>query len=503
MYTNEVIKGAPVDLDTFVADIVSTVRNVLGDREPLSPMHRERMPAALLDAVMGKQPLSVSIPVQAGGRGMHIRESMRLLAATSYESVQLSMILGINLFLFLQPVVKYAGAEVKAEIFRRFLEDRQMGGFMLTEPDFGADVLNLATSHTETDTCYQISGSKHWQGLTGYAKFWLIAARKKHLSGELAGDIDFFVADGNQSGQRIQVSEYYDSLGLYMLPYGLNQINISVPKHHKLQGQSTGIMMMLDILHNSRLQFPGMAMGFLQRTLDEAVAYTTTRRVGGNSLLTYDNVQYQISRMQAAYTICSAMCVRTCALDSLSRNASEMGLEANTMKALVTDLMHESSQMLLQLSGAKGYRLSQFAGRALIDSRPFQIFEGPNEMLYNQIAESTLRAMKITRQNNLFNHLAQTQPTSQSAKLFRDELHLSIEFSMSQRKKVDLGKIIARVIAAEYVTDLSNKGYRKELIDQAIQLLKQDIATLFSTFQSKQKPAPVADYHIGSCWFNF
>lgn len=112
-------------------------------------------------------------------------------------------------------------------------------------------------------------------------------------------------------------------------------------------------------------------MGYLQRVLDEAIAYCTKRHIGGLSLLTYDNVQYQLSRIQAAYTICPAMCARTCAINGIDRDASEMGLEANSIKALVTDLMQESAQILLQLSGAKGYWISEFAGRALIDSRPF------------------------------------------------------------------------------------------------------------------------------------
>lgn len=47
-----------------------------------------------------------------------------------------------------------------------------------------------------------------------------------------------------------------------MIPYGLNKIDIKVPQQNKLIPESTGLKMMLDILHRSRLQFPGMGMGF-------------------------------------------------------------------------------------------------------------------------------------------------------------------------------------------------------------------------------------------------
>ncbi|PZF71888.1 acyl-CoA dehydrogenase family protein [Taibaiella soli] len=504
MYQNEMLTASNTDLDTLLADVTATLRHWMNDQAARTKTPAEqRMPAGLLDRIMKIQPLSVAIPEAYGGRGGLIKESMRLLAATSYESLEMSMIFGINMFLFMQPVVKYADATVKADIFRHFLRRNQMGGFMLTEPDFGSDVLNLATSYTDDGNRYRISGRKHWQGLTGHATYWLVAARKKHASGELVRDIDFFIADGNQKEQQIEVLKYYDSLGLYMLPYGLNKIEVSIPKEQKLRGTSTGITMMLDILHNSRLQFPGMAMGFIERVLDEAIAYCSKRQMGGASLLAYDQVQYQISRIQAAYTICAAMCAKTCTFDSAVGDASGLGLDANSMKTVVTDLMHESAQTLLQLSGAKGYRLSEYAGRAVIDSRPFQIFEGPNDMLYNQIAETVLRGMKITRQNNLFNYLSQTLQFAEAVDLFRNELNLTIDFTIAQRKKITLGRIIARVVTAVYVLELMNKGYNRRLIDGAIALLRQDVIQLLGSFQSMHQTKVVTEYREQGSWFEF
>src|SRR3546814_12517888 len=93
-----------------------------------------------------------------------------------------------------------------------------------------------------------------------------------------------------------------------MIPYGRNKLNLTIPKKFKLNPESTGIKMMLDILHRSRMQFPGMGMGFIQRMLDEAIAHCKNRVVGAGNLLSLDQIQFQISKIQSAYTICSAMC---------------------------------------------------------------------------------------------------------------------------------------------------------------------------------------------------
>jgi alkylation response protein AidB-like acyl-CoA dehydrogenase len=98
------------------------------------------------------------------------------------------------------------------------------------------------------------------------------------------------------------VEELFDNLGLYMIPYGRNRIDVKVPEAHKLQPHTTGVKMMLDLLHRSRMHFPGLGMGFIQRMLDEAIDHCKQRFVGGKSLFGYDQVQERLSKIQASYT---------------------------------------------------------------------------------------------------------------------------------------------------------------------------------------------------------
>ncbi|WP_025763412.1 acyl-CoA dehydrogenase family protein [Dyadobacter tibetensis] len=457
----------------------------------------------VIKKILSKKPLSVSIPKQYGGRGGCIRESMGLLSTTAYESLPLSLLLGINMFLFLQPVAKYADKDIQKSVFKNFLESSHMGGLMLTEPDYGSDALNLKTSHSYGNNGYHIKGMKHWQGPTGLADYWLVASRKRLPSGELAADIDFFISDGNQAEQGIEVQEYYDNLGLFMIPYGLNKIDIVVPERQKLTSKGTGIKMMLDILHNSRLQFPGMAMGFLKRILDEAIQHCTQRKVGGKSLHLYDNIQYQLAKLQYAYTLCSAMCTRSCKISGMDKNASPHGLEANSMKALITDLMQESAQILLQLNGSKGFRFSSKAGMSILDSRPFQIFEGPNELLYNQIAETALREMKFRKILNVFEYLSQAPRTGKASGFFKNELDFTLYAEVPQRKMILLGKMIAKVVASEYLMELNNLGYNSQLIESAQSLLHVELAKVACAYHPPKLGQFTVDYQENSNWLSF
>src|SRR3546814_429479 len=152
------------------------------------------------------------------------------MAAASYESLPLSLTFGINIALFLEPVSKYGNEDIKRDIFNRFLHEQNMGGLMITEPAYGSDALNMKTAHRELEDNYRLEGIKHWQGLTGLADYWIIASRGSLPTGELKRDIEFFVCDVSKEGQTIEVEEYFDSIGLYMIPYGRNKLNLTIPK---------------------------------------------------------------------------------------------------------------------------------------------------------------------------------------------------------------------------------------------------------------------------------
>lgn len=489
------------DLTTFICNFEQALKRIFYEQNDINELSLERgLPPHVWKDIMSQKPLSVAIPNEYGGRGVIVKECLSLLSAASYESLALSLTFGINIALFLEPLAKYGADDVKADIFSNFLHRQSMGGLMITEPDFGSDALNMKTAYTEMQDSYSIKGRKHWQGLTGQADYWLVAARKNLEHGDLSRDVDFFITDNAQREQHIIVESYYSNLGLYMIPYGLNKIDVNVPKNQRLKPESTGIKMMLDILHRSRMQFPGMGMGFIKRMLDEALYHCKNRIVGTGSLLTLDSVQFQLSRIQTAFTICSAMCHRSSMISGIANNLATEGLEANSMKALVTDLMQESAQLCLQVSGANGYKISHIAGRGIVDSRPFQIFEGSNEMLYTQIGEILMKAMKKKKETNLYQFMSTFELSQKSAPYFRKAIDFSINETLTQRKLVDFGKIISRLICVQYTIELQFAGFRSDLVESCISNMQMEIARLVSDFTMTNQCLAVYDYRDGSSW---
>lgn len=492
-----------MDFFKFISRYKAKLNELFNKEEDINELSLSRgLPQDIFQQVMECQPLSVFIPKEYGGRGAQTHEALALLEASSYESLPLSLMMGINGALFLQPVANYGSEEVKKPIFDRFLYEQNMGGLMITEPDFGSDALRMETSFDKVqngdDVVYTIKGTKHWAGLTGAADYWLITARRKSKTGKLGRDIGFFIHDSKRGG--IEVEEYYKNLGLYMLPYGRNKINITVPESYRLQPKSTGIKMMLDTLHRSRLQFPGMGIGFLKRMMVEGVTHCKDRSVGGQSLFNYDQVKKRLNRLQSSFTICSAMCAYTSKNVPIDKDVSGMDIAANAIKTYTTDLMQQAAQSLLQLTGAKGYRLDHIAGRALIDSRPFQIFEGSNDILYQQISESVLKRMRRMKLENLYKFLCDFKLTQRASDYFSELLDFKVDNKLAQDRLVELGRILSRVISLEFTLRLSDKGFNQQLIENTIQTLRADVERMVTTFINENTADVVEDYEESSSW---
>ncbi len=439
-------------------------------------------PAEFLDPILKTNPFRVYLAEEYGGRGAHIKHGLSLLEACSYQSLPLSLMVGINGALFLQPVGIYAEESARKEIFSDFLANQRMGGMMITEPGHGSDALKMKTSFSklENGDKYHLQGLKHWAGLTGKADYWLLAARESKGQGRLGKDISFFIHPSRNKG--LEVVEYYKNPGLRLITYGRNQIDCEVDSNYRLVPKTSGIKMLTDILHRSRLQFPGMGVGYIRRLLETGIEHCSQREVGGKNLSDYKQVKSRIFALQSNFTVCSAMCAYTSQRAGCDKDLTGATVEANSIKALVTDYMQESAQSLMQLLGSTGYHISSLASRSIMDSRPFQIFEGSNDILYQQITESVIKSMNKMKTANVYQFLKDYELTSRAADYFKDCLSFELNPNLGQEKLVQLGRIFARVVSLQFTIDLGNAGFNKGMVANASDNLRAEVVSLLCHF---------------------
>ncbi len=489
MLCEDFLKSFESDLDTLLKD--RKHEEIASDRAKAQN---------LLTEIAQLKPLKVLIPEDCNGLGGEIADCIRLLSVASYRSLALSLTFGINWALCIQPVQKFGQSPVRENTLKDMADNGELGGLMITEPGYGTDALNMKTSAQRRGDVFSIKGTKHWGGLTGRAKYWVLTCREMDEKNNLTKDVSMFLCDVSQPGQNIKVEELYQNAGLHMIPYGINQLDLKIPVSHRMLPESTGIRMMLDLLHRSRMQFPGMALGFVHRILDDAIDYCEGRIIGKSSLISMDQVQQRLNEIQSSYTIISALChfcSRTSYVDS---DLSTMSFEANATKAVSTDLMQASAQAGVQLFGGKGYKLDEFIGRAIMDSRPFQIFEGSNDVLFTQNGTFIYKDMRRKKaesfkdylpENKYFKHVV-SQACVPADILFTDR--------PSQVELYHFGKIVSYVFIIGALQELGQSGFRSDLIASATAYLNKLIQYETISLKNIDSKGFVVDYQTNATW---
>ena len=93
--------------DSFINKFKTTLETVFHQENNIDQLSIHRgLPLEVLEKIMSAHPMSLCIPKEYGGRGGTVQENLTLLSAASYESLALSLTIGINSALFMQPVAK-------------------------------------------------------------------------------------------------------------------------------------------------------------------------------------------------------------------------------------------------------------------------------------------------------------------------------------------------------------------------------------------------------------
>jgi alkylation response protein AidB-like acyl-CoA dehydrogenase len=324
--------------------------------------------------------------------------SLETVRQAAYHSVELALSLGITVSLFTAPVRRFAPALWRSQLEEGFLSGGQLGGMMITEPGCGTDMMACRTWCRRTGTGYELTGTKHWAGLTGLADYWLILAKDETADrSQRFPSLNFFICRNDPKA--FEVVKFYGTAGLRSIPYGVTEIRAREEVLGPLLvGNSVRRFREIhSILQRSRISISAITLGACQRIAADALAHVQSRHVFGRALGGYGQAQARIAEIEAGRDISRALfgvACREAARADASDDAEVDGLSANVVKVVCTDLAFAAATSASQLLGGNSYRTDTYIGRATADLRPFRIFEGSNDVLCEAVWAAIEKAAK-------------------------------------------------------------------------------------------------------------
>src|SRR5690606_29045995 len=116
-------------------------------------------------------------------------------------------------------------------------------------------------------------------------------------------EFGYFIVDRNEGFRTVQL---YEALGLKLLDYGVNDIDVTVPRHRRIDAEEKG-MTSVALFLASRSLLAAAGAGFLRRISREAHAYADGRLIGRRQQSKIGFVRYRLAAIDSSAAICEAL----------------------------------------------------------------------------------------------------------------------------------------------------------------------------------------------------
>ena len=267
----------------------------------------------------------------------------------------------------------FASEALKEQYLPKVASGEYIAAFALSEPDAGSDVAAMQTSARLDGDEYVLNGCKTWISNGGIADYYTVFARTGDEGGSRG--ISCFIVDADTPGFR--VAERINVIAPH--PLGMLEFrDCRIPRTQLVGQEGKGFGIAMATLDVFRSTVGAAALGFARRALDEASAYSKTRKMFGGRLADLQMTQSALGEM-ALDIDASALLIYRAAWKKDS-GAQRITREAAMAKLYATESAQKIIDTAVQLHGGLGVTSGHIVESLYREIRALRIYEGASEV---------------------------------------------------------------------------------------------------------------------------
>ncbi len=278
---------------------------------------------------------------------------------------------------------KYVGQLVRAEY---------VGGFGITEPDAGSDVMAMDSTAEDRGDHWELNGTKTWISNAPVGDVVIYYAYTDKTQG--AKGLSAFVVElKNFNGIR---TTNLDKLGSHSSPTG--EIFLSgtrVPKENLIGQVGDGARILFGSLNQTRLSAAAGAVGVAQACLETVLKYCRERQQFGQAIGAFQMNQDMIAQM-ATEIEASRLLVYKAAW-AKDQGRLNNGLDVAMAKYMAGETAVKCANYAMRILGAYGYSTEYPVARLYRDAPTYTMVEGSSNICKWIIALDQLGYRKANR----------------------------------------------------------------------------------------------------------
>lgn len=320
----------------------------------------------------------LEIPAEYGGTGLSYETTAMIFEELAKVDAGYAITF-VTTFVALRNVI-LSGTPEQGKYFADIIGKGNFAGFALTEPNAGSDPAAMRATAVKDGDYYILNGAKTFITNGALASVFVGFFKTNPEAGHKG--ISAFIVDADDPG--ITIGKHENKMGLRLSnTTDVTFENVRVTASSMVGPEGSGFKLALNALNLSRAFVATMAVGIMQRALDESVKYAKERKQFGQPLIKFQMVQQMLADMAIKIEASRTLVNNTM---RMMDNGNLVRKEGAITKAFVSDCAQEVTSNAVQIFGGYGYSKEYPVEKLMRDAKIFQIFEGANQIQRMTIA---------------------------------------------------------------------------------------------------------------------
>ena len=367
--------GSAARADAVIAWLRAYAARRLDSR--LADERRSLPPHVLLD-FGARGLLGLQAPRSSGGLALATTDLVRVMAQLAAIDLTLATLVGVHNGLGLRPLLRYAPDPLRQAWLPTLAAGRQLAAYALSEPQAGSNPRAIGSRAARVEGGWRLDGEKHLIGLAAWAGVLTVFARAFDAAGRSLGTVALLVP-GDAPGLSLGAEAL--TMGMRAMPQSAVRFEaVFVPDAQVLGTPGAGMEVAHDAMGFARLGIGALCVGAMKRCLQLMARYAERRDIAGGRLIDNPVTLLRLHELDCAIQAAEAL------VDALATSIDEgapLPLDAcSACKCVLSELLWEAVDRLMQMLGGRGYLETNLAPQLLRDARVLRILEGPSEALY-------------------------------------------------------------------------------------------------------------------------
>ena len=356
--------------------------------KPVAAEHdeNETFPWEIVKVIADADIFGLYIEEKYGGMGGGILEMSIATEELSWGCAGIALAFaatGLGTF----PIILF-GNEAQKEKYLPMVCKGTVAAFCLTEAEAGSDASAIKTTAKKDGDYYILNGTKQWITNGKEAGIYTVVAMTNKSKG--ARGASAFIVEKGTPG--LSFSKKEKKLGIR--GSSTTEVIFEDCKIHKDQliaKEGMGFIVAMKTFDSSRPGVAAQAVGIAQRAIDEALAYTHTRRQFGKPITSFQGVQFMFADMATQLEAARGLVYN--AAKMVDAGKKDIAGVSAMCKLYASDVAMKITTDAVQLFGGYGYMREYPVEKLMRDAKITQIYEGTNQIQRSVIAANMIKSL--------------------------------------------------------------------------------------------------------------